>query len=72
MSAGLRNSHDKWCPVCIVARASVFVCDDLSISEVQLSRKHTVYIERDLPSSRVARHEISGGLFHDKCGRQIA
>ena len=47
---GLRNSHDKRFPAGIVAGASVFVCDNLSFSgEVELARKHTVYIERDLP-----------------------
>ncbi len=47
---GLRNSHDKKFPAGIVAGAAVFVCDNLSFSgEVQLARKHTVYIERDLP-----------------------
>ena len=47
---GLRNSHDKRFPAGVCAGASVFVCDNLSFSgEVQLARKHTVYIERDLP-----------------------
>ncbi len=47
---GLRNSHDKKFPAGIVAGAAVFVCDNLSFSgEVQLARKHTRFIERDLP-----------------------
>lgn len=47
---GLRNSHDKRFPAGIVAGAAVFVCDNLSFSgEIQLSRKHTTRIERDLP-----------------------
>ncbi len=47
---GLRNSHDKRFPAGIVAGAAVFVCDNLSFSgEVQLARKHTTRIERDLP-----------------------
>ena len=47
---GLRNSHDKRFPAGIVAGAAVFVCDNLSFSgEVQLARKHTHFIERDLP-----------------------
>ena len=47
---GLRNSHDKRFPAGVCAGASVFVCDNLGFSgEVQLARKHTVYIERDLP-----------------------
>ena len=47
---GLRNSHDKTFPAGIVAGASVFVCDNLSFSgEVKFARKHTRYINRDLP-----------------------
>ncbi|MBI5692029.1 MAG: DUF932 domain-containing protein [Verrucomicrobia bacterium] len=47
---GLRNSHDKRFPAGIVAGCSVFVCDNLSFSgEVQLARKHTSNIWRDLP-----------------------
>lgn len=47
---GLRNSHDKRFPAGIVAGASVFVCDNLSFSgEVKFARKHTRYINRDLP-----------------------
>jgi len=47
---GLRNSHDKRFPAGLVAGAQVFVCDNLSFhGEVQLSRKHTRFIGRDLP-----------------------
>ena len=47
---GLRNSSDQKFPAGIVAGAAVFVCDNLSFSgEVQLARKHTRFIERDLP-----------------------
>src|SRR5207237_3200224 len=47
---GLRNSPDKSFPVGLVVGASIFVCDNLSFSgEVYLARKHTVYVERDLP-----------------------
>jgi hypothetical protein len=47
---GLRNSHDKTFPAGIVAGASVFVCDNLSFSgEVKFARKHTRFINRDLP-----------------------
>jgi Domain of unknown function (DUF932) len=47
---GLRNSHDKTFPAGIVAGASVFVCDNLSFSgEVKFARRHTVFINRDLP-----------------------
>ena len=48
---GIRNSHDKTFPAGLVAGASVFVCDNLSFSgEVRVTRKHTRYILRDLPS----------------------
>ena len=48
---GLRNSHDKSFPAGLVVGASVFVCDNLSFSgEIRLARKHTVHVERDLPS----------------------
>lgn len=47
---GLRNSHDKSFPAGVTAGAQVFVCDNLSFSgEVKLSRKHTRFINRDLP-----------------------
>jgi hypothetical protein len=48
---GVRNSHDKSFPAAVALGATVFVCDNLSFSgEVKLARKHTTYIERDLPS----------------------
>lgn len=47
---GLRNSHDKTFPAGIVAGAQVLVCDNLSFSgEVKFARKHTRFINRDLP-----------------------
>ena len=47
---GVRNSHDKSFPAAIALGASVCVCDNLSFSgEVCLSRRHTRFIERDLP-----------------------
>jgi hypothetical protein len=46
---GLRNSHDKRFPAGICAGSSVFVCDNLAFSgEVQVFRKHTRFIERNL------------------------
>ncbi len=46
----VRNSHDKSFPAALALGATVFVCDNLSFSgEVKLARKHTTYIERDLP-----------------------
>lgn len=47
---GLRNSHDKTLPAGLVAGSSVFVCDNLAFSgEIEVSRKHTPMILRDLP-----------------------
>jgi hypothetical protein len=47
---GMRNSHDKSFPAGLVMGANVFCCDNLSFSgEVRLARKHTAYVERDLP-----------------------
>jgi hypothetical protein len=47
---GLRNSHDYSFPAGLVVGARVFVCDNLSFSgEIRIARKHTKFIERDLP-----------------------
>ena len=47
---GLRNSHDHAYSASLAIGASVFVCDNLSFhGEVQLARKHTRFIARDLP-----------------------
>lgn len=51
MCVGLRNSHDKSIPAGALLGSSVFVCDNMAFSgEVKFARKHTRYIERDLPS----------------------
>ena len=47
---GLRNSHDQTFPAGLVVGNGVFVCDNLSFSgEVNLARRHTRFIQRDLP-----------------------
>lgn len=47
---GLRNSHDQSYPAGLVIGSSVLICDNLAFSgEVILARRHTVYIQRDLP-----------------------
>ena len=47
---GLRNSHDKRFPAAMVLGSQVFVCDNLAFSgEIKIERKHTRFIERDLP-----------------------
>lgn len=48
---GLRNSHDKSLTASIALGSQIFVCDNLSFfGEVVLARRHTRFIERDLPS----------------------
>ena len=47
---GLRNAHDKRFPAGLVVGSQVFVCDNLAFSgEVDIARKHTRFIMRDLP-----------------------
>jgi hypothetical protein len=60
---GVRNSHDRSYPAGLVLGASVFVCDNLSFcGEVKLARKHTAYIERDLPQLVDRAVGLLGGL----------
>jgi hypothetical protein len=67
MVIGVRNSHDKSFPAGLVVGASVFVCDNLSFSgEIKLARKHTVFVERDLPQ---LIHRAMGQLT-DQRGKQ--
>ena len=48
---GLRNSHDKSFPASLALGSGVFVCDNLAFSgEVKLARRHTRFINRDLPA----------------------
>ena len=70
---GLRNSHDKSFPASIALGSGVFVCDNLAFSgEVTLSRKHTTYIERDLP--QVVHRAVGqlGDLRRDQDRRIVA
>ena len=47
---GIRNSHDKAFSAGLAVGGRVFVCDNLSFSgEITIARKHTRWIERDLP-----------------------
>jgi hypothetical protein len=47
---GLRNSHDKTFPASLAVGSQVLVCDNLSFfGEVVLTRRHTRFVERDLP-----------------------
>lgn len=50
LMVGIRNSHDRSFPAGLVVGTRVFVCDNLAFNgEVKLYRKHTRFIERDLP-----------------------
>ena len=47
---GIRNAHDKSISASVCMGQRVFVCDNMSFSgEIQLSRRHTKNIMRDLP-----------------------
>ena len=47
---GLRNSHDQAFTASIAVGSHVFVCDNLAFSgEITIARKHTRFIEQDLP-----------------------
>ena len=64
---GLRNSHDKSFPAAIAMGSAVFVCDNLAFSaEVTIARRHTRFIERDLP--RVVHTAV--GRLADMRGQQ--
>ncbi len=64
---GLRNSHDKSFPASIALGSGVFVCDNLAFSaEVTIARRHTRFIERDLP--RVVHTAV--GRLADMRGQQ--
>jgi hypothetical protein len=64
---GLRNSHDRTFPAAIALGNSVFCCDNLSFAgEVTIARRHTRFIERDLP--RVVHTAVA--RLSDMRGRQ--
>jgi hypothetical protein len=64
---GIRNSHDKTFPAAIAMGSAVFVCDNLAFSaEVTIARRHTRFIERDLP--RIVHTAV--GRLADMRGQQ--
>jgi hypothetical protein len=64
---GLRNSHDKSFPAAIALGSAVFICDNLAFGgEVTIARRHTRYIERDLP--RIVHSAV--GRLTDMRGQQ--
>ena len=47
---GMRNSHDQSFTATLAVGSHVFVCDNLAFNgEITIARKHTRYIEEDLP-----------------------
>ena len=64
---GLRNSHDKSFPAAIALGSAVYICDNLAFAgEVTIARRHTRFIERDLP--RVVHTAV--GRLADMRGQQ--
>lgn len=60
---GLRNSHNKTFPAAMAVGSHVFVCDNLAFSgEITIIRKHTRFINRDLPQLVAAGIGQLGGL----------
>jgi hypothetical protein len=50
LALGVRSSYDRSLSVGLVAGSRVFCCDNLAFSgEVQMHRKHTAHVFRDLP-----------------------
>jgi hypothetical protein len=65
-AVGIRNSHDKTFPAGLVAGTKVFCCDNLAFSgEVQISRKHTRFAERDLTHLTARAVGQDWALFDD-------
>lgn len=64
---GIRNSHDKSFPASIALGSTVYICDNLAFSaEVTIARRHTRFIERDLP--RIVHTAV--GRLADMRGQQ--
>jgi hypothetical protein len=67
---GLRNSHDKRFPAGLVVGSAVFVCDNLSFSgEINIARKHTRFITRDLPGLVAGAVGQLGDRWHSQAER---
>ena len=50
LTIGVRNSHDRSIVAGLCVGSRVFVCDNLAFSaEIVIARRHTRFIERDLP-----------------------
>lgn len=63
---GLRNSHDKTFRAQVVTGTGVFVCDNLSFNgEINVGRKHTTHILRDMPILMGRVVGALAGVFED-------
>jgi len=63
---GLRNSHDKSFRAQVVTGTGVFVCDNLSFTgEINVGRKHTTHILRDMPILMGKTVSAMAGVFKD-------
>jgi hypothetical protein len=66
LAAGIRNTHDMSFAAALTFGTYVFVCDNLAFSgEILIARKHTRFIERDLPG--LVNRAV--GLFAEKRGQ---
>jgi uncharacterized protein DUF932 len=67
LAAGIRNTHDQSFAAALTFGTYVFVCDNLAFSgEILIARKHTRFIERDLPG--LVNRAV--GLFSEKRGNE--
>jgi len=72
LTVAVRNAHDRMFPAGLCVGSRVLICDNLAFSaEVVIARKHTKYIQRDLPR---LIHEAVGKLgdLHERQTRRIA
>lgn len=68
LAAGIRNTHDQSFAAALTFGTYVFVCDNLAFSgEILIARKHTRFIERDLPG--LVNRAV--GLFSQKRGNEV-
>ena len=67
---GVRNSHDQVFPAGVCAGNQVLVCDNLCfVGSVKVTRKHTRYILRDLPTLINQAIEKLVGCWHEQAHR---
>jgi len=65
LSIGFRNSYDKSMSVGIAIGASVFVCDNLSLTgDISISRKHSTNVWQDLEELTITTIYRSQHNFH--------